>query len=127
MRTTKIETCPQNSTITIEDGVQRVDFFNLQMLVTPNVVFTGSVEFFIGQTMVKSILYVNENKVAAHFVSGSDTHGSMFPANVDNSFNRDTGGGGSEFKASIKITETGNLTSVQCKVHFLRRLISTRI
>lgn len=119
-------TCPQGSSITIDDGIQRLDFFDLQMIVVPNVSFSGTVQFFLGDTIVRTVTYVNQRKTASFYSTPSDTIPSLFPATESNAFNRDAGEDGSELRASVKVTETGNATSVICKVHFLRRLISMR-
>lgn len=106
--------------ITIQDSIQTTSFYDLNVLVYPLAVFTGSVEFYIGKFLAATVSYTAEEKLAV-FTPSPPSYPEIFPATVIKSVHElESGVTGYELLVSVKVINNG-VGTVSVKIHFMRK------
>lgn len=103
---------PAGQTIEIWDGVENLEFFDWNVVVTPFANFTGSIKIYIGDTVVKQQSYSN-SKDKLVYATGMTEGPEIFPPTVQQSgINKVTGGSAPWLRGKVEIQNTGSATVV---------------
>jgi hypothetical protein len=111
-------------TVDVWDGIQNVAFYDLNVHVVPKDNFTGTVKFYIGDDVAKTVDYNNENGSVV-FAPTPPDYPEVFPPTAPKSY-MDIALGeahyvtGASLRAHVEIQNTGTKTVV-FEVHFARK------
>lgn len=111
---------PAGETLRILDGIQRLSYFDLNVIVVPFDKFTGTMQVFLGEFGAGIITFTDEKKIGVGTLEPPD-YPELLPATVETSIESECGVAGEELKAAVEIVNNG-LVDVIFKVHFIRKI-----
>lgn len=110
---------PANSAVTVSDIPTSISSYDFTTVCTPNPGFSGVIDFYIGETVMKTDTYPS-TAYTFSFYSPSTAGLSLFPATQYGALEDETGVDGSELIGKVIITNQGDNDTL-CKTHFMKR------
>lgn len=114
----------RGETVRVEDGIQNMSFFDLNVHVVPLSALSGSVKFYIGKTIAKTIIYSGNSDIGV-FAPTPPDYPEIFPPTVSYSYLDSALGEaghvtGRSMLVSVEISNEG-IEPVMVEVHFVRK------
>jgi len=109
--------------ITIADPIHRETFYDPCVLITPMSKLTGSVKFYVGAVLVKTVNFADEIKTASLVANSTELPYNVFPPTAKQAlaFEDECGPSGEELTLSAVVDNSG-ADDVYVKAHFMSRI-----